>query len=188
MERTSKTIERELNQTRCELDETARALKQKLSAEHLKEQTRVYLEESVQSAGALIRRHPIPAALAGALFVGGLLGRASRKAPSTSGNGNHATARRLLQDLIETAQQGSTRVKEVFEHSASSAGDHDGGVLSRIEGIAHEVRRRAEHGAHAVGPVSNRELALFSIIATLLGATVGTTLKARRLAHEPGRL
>jgi hypothetical protein len=186
MERTSATIERELKQTRCELDETARALKQKLSAEHLKEQTRVYLEESVHSAGALIRRHPIPTALAGALFVGALFGRANRRARST-GNGNHAAARRLLQDLIETAQQGSTRVKEALEHSVSSAGDHNGGVLSRIEDIAHEVHRRAEYGAHAVGPVSSRELALLSIIATLLGATVGTTLRARRLVHDTRR-
>lgn len=147
LERGSEEIARELDEKRSELDETARVLEHKLSSEYLWEQIRAYLQEGVHSAGDLVRRHPIPTALAAAVILGGLASRSERSFLSR-GNGDRS-AHDVLSELLRRLEEGSARAK-----SAVSSEMNDGAA----ERVLNELLRRAEAGSERVkSAVEDRE-------------------------------
>jgi hypothetical protein len=156
MDRGSEEIELELEVKRSELDQTARALEQKLSTEHLWEQTRAFVEESAQSAAGLIRRHPIPTAVAAA-FLGGEVARRSKA--RFSSRDDHVVGH-LLNELVHRAERGSDRAKSAIHESTRSAASQGNGMLSEvdraIEHFANELIRRAARGSERAKSVVER--------------------------------
>lgn len=201
-EQTARALEREIEHDREEIDRTMTQLQEKLSVEHLVDETRTYLSDWIRSASDLVTRHPLPA-VGVALLAGGLLGRsrARRRALDVFDRNGRAEVEQLVQAIVDRAVEASQSASRAAANGngaahAVSSGAED--VVRRLTELLEETGRRLQAGVpraqEAVGEAVGRAQETIDSVMrnqpmTLgaIGLVLGTaaiTVLARRRSKE----
>jgi ElaB/YqjD/DUF883 family membrane-anchored ribosome-binding protein len=201
-EQSARALEREIEHDREEIDRTMTQLQEKLSVEHLVDETRTYLSDWIRSASDLVTRHPLPA-VGVALLAGGLLGRsrARRRAFDVFDRNGRAEVEQLVQAIVDRAVEASQAASRAAANGngaahAVSSGAED--VIRRLTDMLEETGRRLQAGVpraqEAVGDAVGRAQDAIDILMrnqpmTLgaIGLVLGTaaiTVLARRRSKE----
>jgi ElaB/YqjD/DUF883 family membrane-anchored ribosome-binding protein len=197
---TARALEREIEHDREEIDRTMTQLQEKLSVEHLVDETRTYLSDWIRSASDLVIRHPLPA-VGVALLAGGLLGRARahKRASQVLGRNGRDEVEQLVQSIVDRAVEASRTAANhaaTNGHSAAStAEDWIRQLTELLQETGHRLQTGGSRAQEAVqdavtDAVGRAQEAMESVIRTqpaalgvaglVLGTAVVTALARRR--------
>lgn len=188
--RTSAQIEAEINRIRARLDNTLGELENRLAPRELIREgvdtlSRYEAGRYVLKAGELVRRYPVPAAIAGAGVIG-ILFAARQRLGTRYSYSTGSTAR--LSRALDGAREKLDDTRRVLSRSAGTARDKVAGATagtmataSEFAGVAGTQLRRAGAGMQSIA--RSRPVAV-SAIALAVGAAIGLGVPAwRRRNH-----
>jgi hypothetical protein len=197
-DKTPEQLEREINQTRDHVDETVRALVDRLSPGQLVDQGLEYVRHSDAAAGArtfatnlgrAVRDNPVPAAMITAGFIWLATSRGSRRSGDWEPYDTRADGERSLRDsLTEWTESTGDRLAGFAEH----AGDQAAELKDRATERASELKERASESMirarrtwHSLLDEQPLVLGLAGVvIGALIGAALPPTESEDRLMGE----
>lgn len=198
-DKNSAEIQREIDHTRTEMNETLEALRHRLSPGELVDQAMTYLKdggagEFTRNFGETIKQNPVPTALIGIgiawLMMGG--SRGARPTPSwerSSGLGSRVSdaasgASARAGAMMQGAREGAGRVREQAgdraHHARQQVGEMAQGVRHQVEETTHRVRSQAsyqsERARESFSYLRHEQPLILGALGFALGAALGAGL------------
>ncbi len=184
--RTAAQIEAEINRIRARLDNTLGELEHRLSPRELIRDgvdtlSRHEAGRYVLRAGDLVRRHPVPAAIAGAGVIGVLIA-ARQQVKSRYSYSTRSTAR--LSHALDGARGKLLDTRRLLSRSAGTARDKLAGAtvstMATASDFAGAAGKQLRQASTSMQSIARRRPVAVSAIALALGAAIGLGIPAWR--------
>jgi len=179
-EKDPQTLEREIDQTRAEMDRTLGALEQKLSPSNLVDQAMEYLRTNgtwlADNAGRFAKEHPLPVALAGLGLAWMFVARRSSDEFETHGYLDPAHDYDDADDEYVGGRAAVNRSPVSLESDEGTIAGVKERVSSSARQVAQRARAKTDRLTTGITSMAEEQPLVLGAIGFAIGAAVGAAL------------
>lgn len=173
-------LEREIDQTRKDLDHTFEELEERLTLDHLAIEARQRFTAAAQSVVAVAKQYPLLGTAALAAVGGGALILHRRRAARSRALANGESLADIVRALAARASEATPRVSEAAHEASGNIRDRAGELIEGVDDGIGELARRARANGQAVerqiGEFARSQPLPFGLLTLALGAAMGLAL------------
>ncbi len=172
-------LEREIDQTRKNLDHTFEELEERLTLDHLVSEARQRFTAAAQSVVAVAKQYPLGTAALAAVGGGALIlhrRRATRSRALVNGDSLADIVRALAARVSEASPRVSEAAQDASVNIRHRAGELIEGVDDGIGELARRARANGQAAERQIGEFARSQPLPFGLLALALGAVMGLAL------------